>query len=82
MDNPIKAMEEDQFQRDRFAKRIVRALIEHNSRHSRQVVVGITGEWGSGKSSILNFIEKEIKAEFPEAVVMAFNPWLVNSAND
>jgi energy-coupling factor transporter ATP-binding protein EcfA2 len=40
--------------------------------------VGITGEWGSGKSTFLNTMKKEIKeAKFAE--IVEFNPWLCNS---
>lgn len=40
--------------------------------------VGITGEWGSGKSTFLNTMKKEIeKEDFAE--IVEFNPWLCNS---
>ena len=40
--------------------------------------VGITGEWGSGKSTFLNTMKKEIKKE-DFAEIVEFNPWLCNS---
>lgn len=41
------------------------------------VTVGLTGPWGTGKSSLLNMVENEIRDSFPNSVCVRFNPWLV-----
>ena len=45
-------------------------------------MVGVTGEWGSGKSSILNLLDDEIRARFPNAFVVRFDPWIVSGRDD
>lgn len=42
-------------------------------------VVGIEGEWGAGKSSLLNLIEEQFRASKAEAKVVRFLPWLISS---
>src|ERR1019366_4646025 len=49
---------------------------------SRGVVIGITGPWGSGKSSILNLLRERLKADNPQTVVVSFDPWLISGRND
>ncbi|WP_349592646.1 KAP family P-loop NTPase fold protein [Azospirillum argentinense] len=46
------------------------------------VVVGLTGPWGSGKSSLLNLLQAEIERRHPAAVVVRFDPWLVSGRDD
>jgi predicted KAP-like P-loop ATPase len=72
-DKPIEEEIEDKFQRYSFAKRI--AAIVSDNRFPKSVVVGIYGKWGEGKTSVMNFIRKEIG---DSAVVVSFNPWLFN----
>jgi hypothetical protein len=38
-------------------------------------VVGVVGEWGTGKTSILNMVTEYVTAN-SDAVVLAFDPWL------
>jgi predicted KAP-like P-loop ATPase len=45
-------------------------------------VIGITGPWGSGKSSILNLLRENLKATYPDAIVVSFDPWLISGRND
>jgi hypothetical protein len=44
------------------------------------VRIGIYGEWGSGKTTVLNFIE--IIANQDSHVVVRFNPWQYTTKND
>lgn len=40
-------------------------------------VIGIEGEWGSGKTTVLNFLEHELKSRRPSYHrVIRFEPWL------
>lgn len=40
-------------------------------------VLGLEGKWGSGKSSLANFISEEIKAREQKHHVIRFEPWLI-----
>src|SRR5229473_7391152 len=43
-------------------------------------VLGIEGCWGSGKSTLVNFIAEEIKRT-PEHYIVRFEPWLIGEKN-
>jgi len=71
-DKPVISKEEDRFQRYEFSKRIADKIIESKSNDS--IVIGIYGAWGEGKTSIINFIESELKLN--ETIIpIRFNPW-------
>lgn len=80
-DRPITTAGEDTLGRGEFVRRLARALVTPAGRASG-VVVGLTGPWGSGKSSILNLLETEIKTAHESAVVVRFDPWLVSGRDD
>jgi KAP family P-loop domain len=46
------------------------------------MVIGITGPWGSGKSSILNLLQEHIEKKHSDALVVRFDPWLVSGRDD
>ncbi|MEE1094358.1 MAG: P-loop NTPase fold protein [Bacteroidales bacterium] len=61
----------------KYAETLVKKL-KNTDLSKESFAVGITGEWGSGKSTFLNTMKKEIEeAKFAEFV--EFNPWLCNS---
>ena len=62
--------------------RLMDALIDPRTRRATGVVIGITGEWGSGKSSILNLLSEAIKDRHTDALVVRFDPWLISGRND
>jgi putative protein kinase ArgK-like GTPase of G3E family len=66
-ERPILSAEEDKLERDPFVRRLASALVDGKTGKSRGVVIGITGSWGSGKSSILNLLRERLKADQPEA---------------
>ena len=45
------------------------------------VVIGIEGEWGSGKSSLINLILNRVRFE-KNNLVIEFNPWNFSSQYD
>lgn len=58
-----------------FAQTLTKALCNH--RTSDPLVLGLYGDWGSGKSTILKFICHNLK-EVPKderPIVIEFNPW-------
>lgn len=78
----VQSLKDDVLHRDQFAKRLVRTLISEKTRKATANVVGLAGSWGAGKSSLLNFVEEQILTEYPKAIVVRFNPWLVSGRND
>lgn len=71
-DKPVNTRNEDRFQRFEFSKRIAHSLLNRDKNDS--LVIGIYGAWGEGKTSVLNFIESEIK-ESDDIIIVKFNPW-------
>ena len=55
VDEPISSPGEDRLNRIQFAEHLADVLFEHEG--NKCMVVAINGEWGCGKSSILNLIE-------------------------
>ncbi len=41
----------------------------------RSFVIGINGEWGSGKSSFMHLVKEEINEKAPGLIQIEFNPW-------
>jgi energy-coupling factor transporter ATP-binding protein EcfA2 len=82
-DNPIHSLEEDEMDREKFVRRLCSELINPNTKQATGLKIGITGEWGSGKSSILNMLEKVVKETYPDgALIIRFDPWLVSGRDD
>lgn len=81
-ERPIERASEDALGRMNFVRRLADALIDRSTRKSRGIAIGITGAWGSGKSSVLNLLRQHIKETYPQAVVVSFDPWLVSGRND
>lgn len=71
-DHPVSTNSEDRFQRYNFSKRIAQTILSSSSPDA--LVIGIYGSWGEGKTSVLNFIEQELK-EDPNQIIVKFNPW-------
>src|SRR5689334_829734 len=81
-ERPIQRSDEDKLERGQFIARLTAALIDPATSKSTGVVIGITGPWGSGKSSILNLLQENIKAQYPDALIVRFDPWLVSGRDD
>lgn len=71
-DRPITKIEEDQFGRSEFAKRVAGVISSLDSKSS--IVVSVNAPWGEGKTSVLNMIEEELN-RLGNSVVLRFNPW-------
>lgn len=81
-DGSVCQKSEDEFDRYDFSARIAKTIADRKS--SDGIVMGIYGAWGEGKSSVLGFIETELKNEENKAknvVVVKFNPWRYNDEN-
>lgn len=51
-DNPLETKEEDKLDRFNFIQQLGNRILEYDNVDS--LVIGLYGEWGSGKSSIIN----------------------------
>jgi len=78
-DKPVNKKDEDFFQRYEFSKRIAESIKSHKNPDC--VVFGVSGVWGEGKTSVLNFIEKELLSSYPKIICLRFNPWRYNDEN-
>ena len=73
-DLPIKNASEDKLNRSTFANRLAEAILEYSAPYSFSI--GLYGEWGSGKTSLLNMILEMVEKNDKNAVILRFNPWL------
>lgn len=65
-----------------FAKRLASAIVRAKS--SQGMVLAVTGGWGVGKTTLLNFIVNELSnvQVAPYPAVIEFNPWWFSSKHD
>jgi hypothetical protein len=71
-DSSIALPKDDEFNRYPFAQRIAATIRARQDAAS--LVLSLYGKWGSGKTSVLNFIRHELLGS--EVITMVFNPWL------
>lgn len=80
-ERPVSHKDEDLLERGEFIKRLGNALVASDNSRATGVVVGITGEWGSGKSSILNLAAQHLENK-RGAIVIQFDPWIISGRDD
>ncbi|MCU7558434.1 KAP family P-loop NTPase fold protein [Macrococcus capreoli] len=71
-DKPLDEIEKDLFNRKVFSNRIADMLKKRNEKDC--LIIGLYGRWGYGKTTILNFIEKNLENE-ESIIIYKFNPW-------
>ena len=88
-DRPIEGSDDDRLDRIPFVESLARALVREEkdsrgrvvARRSTGIVVGLTGKWGSGKSSILNLLGEHLKS-IDHVAVATLNPWLFKGRDE
>lgn len=71
-DNPIEKSEDDSLGRNAGAVSLDQQISSLDS--SQGIVIGVLGEWGSGKTSYVNLAANELeKLRIP---MVGFNPWM------
>lgn len=76
-DRPIEQSAQDALERGSFARRLADHIHRWDGHES--LVIGIHGDWGSGKSSVKNLaIERLNEFEDDAPHVIHFNPWMVS----
>ena len=74
LDHPVQNPSEDRLGFFPFAKAIASIVTNHIQGES--LVIGLNGKWGTGKSTILNFIQQILNDSSGNNIrVVRFNPW-------
>ena len=79
-DRPIRSVDEDKLGRRPFAEAIARQIRTVPAHHG--FTLAIVGEWGSGKTSVMNMVAETLESNSDQITILRFNPWLFNGAND
>jgi KAP-like P-loop domain-containing protein len=76
LDDPAVRQEDDAFNRWPFSERLADTIANFDT-SSGAPVIGIYGKWGSGKTSVLNFLRTALADKYGDKIVLhPFNPWL------
>ena len=78
-DAPIGKPELDEFNRREYSERIAQTIAAR--KETKSLVVGIYGKWGEGKTTVMNFIDSELKRH-DNIVTIFFNPWMFPSETE
>lgn len=73
-DDPLSTSKDDTLDRLPYAARAAE-LIHSTHSYKSSAVFGLTGPWGSGKTSLVNMIVEELLEAHPEWAVARFTPW-------
>jgi hypothetical protein len=72
-DRALVHPKEDRLMRDGFSKELAEHIGSWNGQES--IVIGINGNWGTGKSSVKNFIKHYLSERDKKPTIVDFNPW-------
>lgn len=73
-DLPITKSIEDKLNRGAFAKSLAKTISQYSFPSS--FTIGLYGEWGSGKTSLVNMVLEAVEDIDNSAIMLRFNPWL------
>jgi len=76
-DRPIEAPSEDRLGFGPAARHVAEAI--HKMASPDGFVIGIEGEWGSGKSSFINLVSDALRKPGSASEIVRFLPWLISS---
>ena len=74
-DRPLTDPKDDVLGYAEFAENLAKAIVDMAGKDG--LVIGLHGPWGSGKSTVLNFVEHYLQqpAHKGKVLVVRFNPW-------
>lgn len=80
-EKPIESITEDKkgLNINNYAEYLAKNIENYFKYNQDSITIGLMGEWGSGKTSILNLTENFL--ENTDVKVMKFNPWIYSSYN-
>lgn len=73
-DRAVRSRSEDTLGRGPFANAVARQVAE--AEPAEEIVFGLVGPYGSGKSSLLNMLAEALEEDHEGMVVLRFTPWL------
>lgn len=74
LDAPITKIEQDRLGRVEYAEHLAKIILNHSFTES--AVIGICGEWGTGKTSLMNLVENNLEERSgPDLHIVHFKPW-------
>lgn len=76
LDIPINNYDNDKLNFKPFSKKVATSILNYDQ--DETLIFSIEGKWGSGKTSLINLIENEIKNDVE---ILHFNPWLLTDIN-
>ena len=76
-DDPITKPEEDRFGRNVFVDKLSNDITKWKG-EDKSLVIALYGHWGTGKSSVLNLLKRELNKNQANNV-LSFDPWYFNS---
>ena len=88
-DDAINSFDDDLLNRKSIVDNLSSSLFSWNDKKS--LVIGLFGKWGSGKTSIINLLEKQLASEKEKKaskdkkrtpIVINFNPWGYSETED
>jgi len=85
-DNPLIDPQDDVLERKNFSETLAKSIINLEASHG--FVYGLYGPWGSGKSTIINFVEYFIQQHNnknnvdTKVVIFKFNPWMFSGSEN
>jgi hypothetical protein len=79
-DDPLVGGLGDTLGREPYA-RAAAELIAGGHSFDTSVVFGLSGPWGSGKSSLINMIVRELTTEHPDWQIARFTPWATSDVS-
>ena len=87
VDVPIKNSKKDELNRSKFVEILYESIIDYGKNEDECLVIGLMGEWGCGKTSIINMVYEKIdefnKEQKPgrQWIHAKFNPWYFSNQN-
>lgn len=79
-DKAIESSIEDFLNRTDFSEKLAQSIISWKEKES--LVISICGEWGYGKSSVINLMKEWFQVEKKEITIFEFNPWVFSGEGD
>lgn len=79
LDNSLGEKGKDLLKREKLAEYIAGQILKTNSSET-SFAIGISSEWGNGKTSFFDLLERTLKKD--DNIIIKFNPWMnINSIN-
>ncbi len=81
-DKPIDSKKDDFLSRESFSSHLGKSLLTWGEKES--LVIALYGEWGSGKSSVINLAKEHIEESEQEnkPTIIEFNPWFFSDLDN